>query len=37
VFFDFLNREELVAVEVNPSLFAEKLPPVYKQKLFGMT
>ncbi|XP_025416080.1 U3 small nucleolar RNA-associated protein 4 homolog [Sipha flava] len=37
VFFDFLNREELVAVEVNPSSFVEKLPAVYKRKLFGMT
>ncbi|CAI6350697.1 unnamed protein product [Macrosiphum euphorbiae] len=37
VFFDFLNREELVAVEVNPCSFVEKLPAVYKKKLFGMT
>ncbi|KAF0753161.1 U3 small nucleolar RNA-associated protein 4 [Aphis craccivora] len=28
VFFDFLNREELVAVEVNPCSFVEKLPAV---------
>ncbi|XP_050429203.1 U3 small nucleolar RNA-associated protein 4 homolog [Adelges cooleyi] len=37
VFFDFLNNEELVAVEVSPCSFVEKLPSVYKKKIFGMT
>ncbi|XP_050534508.1 U3 small nucleolar RNA-associated protein 4 homolog isoform X2 [Daktulosphaira vitifoliae] len=37
VFFDFLNNEELVAIEVNPCTLVEKLPFVYKKKIFGMS
>ena len=36
VYLDWLNDEELVAVEVNPISLTEKLPPTLKQKWFGM-
>ncbi|XP_003698089.1 U3 small nucleolar RNA-associated protein 4 homolog [Apis florea] len=36
VYLDWLNDEELVAVEVNPMSLTEKLPPTLKQKWFGM-
>ncbi|EZA58210.1 U3 small nucleolar RNA-associated protein 4 homolog isoform X1 [Ooceraea biroi] len=36
VYLNWLNDEELVAVEVNPTSLSEKLPPTLKQKFFGM-
>ncbi|XP_043260482.1 U3 small nucleolar RNA-associated protein 4 homolog [Colletes gigas] len=36
VYLDWLNDEELVAVEVNPISLTEKLPPTLKQKWFGV-
>ena len=36
VYLDWLNDEEMVAVEVNPISLTEKLPPTLKQKWFGM-
>ncbi|XP_077273019.1 UTP4 small subunit processome component l(3)72Dn [Temnothorax americanus] len=36
VYLNWLNDEELVAVEVNPTSLLEKLPPTLKQKFFGM-
>ncbi|XP_012526821.1 U3 small nucleolar RNA-associated protein 4 homolog [Monomorium pharaonis] len=36
VYINWLNDEELVAVEVNPASLLEKLPPTLKQKFFGM-
>ncbi|XP_043480548.1 U3 small nucleolar RNA-associated protein 4 homolog [Leptopilina heterotoma] len=36
VHLDWLNDEEMVAVEVNPISLTEKLPPTLKQKSFGM-
>lgn len=36
VYFNWLNDDEMVAVEVNPASLTEKLPPTLKQKWFGM-
>lgn len=36
VYLNWLNDEELVAIEVNPTSLLEKLPPTLKQKFFGM-
>ncbi|XP_043284715.1 U3 small nucleolar RNA-associated protein 4 homolog isoform X2 [Venturia canescens] len=36
VHLEWLNDEEMVAVEVNPISLTEKLPPPLKQKWFGM-
>ncbi|XP_072754367.1 U3 small nucleolar RNA-associated protein 4 homolog [Anoplolepis gracilipes] len=36
VYLNWLNDEELIAVEVNPTSLSEKLPPTLKQKFFGM-
>lgn len=36
VYLNWLNDEELVAVEVNPTSLLDKLPPTLKQKFFGM-
>ncbi|XP_029672034.1 U3 small nucleolar RNA-associated protein 4 homolog isoform X2 [Formica exsecta] len=36
VYLNWLNDEELIAVEVNPTSLLEKLPPTLKQKFFGM-
>ncbi|XP_067207105.1 U3 small nucleolar RNA-associated protein 4 homolog isoform X2 [Linepithema humile] len=36
VYLNWLNNEELVAVEVNPASLTEKLPPTLKQKFFGV-
>ncbi|XP_011647712.1 U3 small nucleolar RNA-associated protein 4 homolog [Pogonomyrmex barbatus] len=36
VYLNWLNDEELVAIEVNPISLIEKLPPTLKQKFFGM-
>ncbi|KAG5315019.1 UTP4 protein, partial [Acromyrmex insinuator] len=36
VYLNWLNDEELVAVEVNPTSLLEKLPPTLKQKFFGI-
>ncbi|KAL0124623.1 hypothetical protein PUN28_006462 [Cardiocondyla obscurior] len=36
VYLNWLNDEEMVAVEVNPTSLSEKLPPTLKQKFFGM-
>lgn len=35
-YLNWLNDEELVAVEVNPISLMEKLPPTLKQKFFGV-
>ncbi|KAJ8686698.1 hypothetical protein QAD02_022492 [Eretmocerus hayati] len=36
VYFGWINKTEMVAVEVNPTSLSEKLPPTLKQKRFGM-
>ncbi|XP_031830992.1 UTP4 small subunit processome component l(3)72Dn isoform X1 [Nomia melanderi] len=36
VYLDWLNDEEMVAVEVNPISLTEKLPPTLRQKWFGV-
>ncbi|KAG7200412.1 hypothetical protein KM043_017865 [Ampulex compressa] len=36
VYLYWLNDDEIVAVEVNPTALTEKLPPTLKQKWFGM-
>ncbi|KZC09523.1 PREDICTED: cirhin [Dufourea novaeangliae] len=36
VYLNWLNDEEMVAVEVNPISLSEKLPPTLKQKWFGV-
>ncbi|KAF7270743.1 hypothetical protein GWI33_016325 [Rhynchophorus ferrugineus] len=35
VYFNHLNNDELVAVEVNPLTILKKLPPAFAQKTFG--
>jgi hypothetical protein len=32
---DWLNSDELIAVEVSPMALTEKLPPALKEKRFG--
>ncbi|XP_076281680.1 UTP4 small subunit processome component l(3)72Dn [Lasioglossum baleicum] len=36
VYLDWLNDEEMVAVEVNPISLTEKLPPTLRKKWFGV-
>jgi hypothetical protein len=36
VHLDWLSDGELIAVEVSPLVFAEKLPPSLKEKRFGV-